>query len=127
MLRVLVFEDELSSQEIARSALSALGITDIAFATDGDKGLKILERMEPKPDFILCDIFMPDKDGIETVMELADRNFKGGLIFITGAGLQLSSVAKAIATQRGLNFLGVLGKPLVCEQLEHILMPLIDP
>jgi CheY-like chemotaxis protein len=127
MKRVLVFEDELSSQEIARSALGGLGITDIAFATDGDKGLKILDRMEPKPDFILCDIFMPDKDGIETVMELADRNFKGGLIFITGAGLQLSSVAKAIAKQRGLNFLGVLGKPLVSEQLEQMLIPLIGP
>jgi response regulator of citrate/malate metabolism len=125
MKRVLVFEDELSSQAIAQRALNILGITDIAFASDGDKGLKILDRMEPKPDFILCDIFMPDKDGIETVMELADRNFKGGLIFITGAGVQLSSVAKTIANQRGLNFLGVLGKPLVCEQLEQMLMPLM--
>jgi CheY-like chemotaxis protein len=125
MKRVLVFEDEMSSQEIARHALNGLGITDIAFASDGDMGLKILDRMEPKPDFILCDIFMPDKDGIETVTELADRNFTGGLIFITGAGLHLSSVAKTIAKQRGLNFLGVLAKPLVYEQLEQMLFPMM--
>jgi response regulator of citrate/malate metabolism len=125
MKRVLVFEDEMSSQEIARRTLNSMGITEIAFACDGDRGLKILDRMEPKPDFILCDIFMPDKDGIETVTELANRGFKGGLVLITGAGDTLASVAKTIAIQRDLNFLGLLKKPLNAEQLTQVLQPLM--
>lgn len=121
MTRVLVFEDEPISQEIARRALQRLGISDIAFATDGQAGLKILDRMEPSPDLILCDIFMPEKDGIEIVSALAKRQFKGGLILITGADAQLLRVAQTIALRRNLRFLGALGKPLVDAQLADIL------
>jgi CheY-like chemotaxis protein len=121
MKRVLVFEDELSSQEIARRSLNRIGITDIAFAPDGKTGLAIFDRMEPKPDCILCDIFMPEKDGIEIVSDLAERHFKGGLILITGADAQFIKVAKIIAIEKGLHFLGTLEKPLVEAQLANLL------
>jgi CheY-like chemotaxis protein len=46
MTRVLVLEDEASSQEITRCALQCTGITDITLAGDGETGLKMLGRME---------------------------------------------------------------------------------
>lgn len=51
-------------------------IIEVAFATDGHAGLKLFDRMEPKPDPILCDIFMPEKDGVEICNSLADQHFK---------------------------------------------------
>jgi CheY-like chemotaxis protein len=52
MTRVLVLEDEASSQEITRCALQCTGITgitgitDITLAGDGETGLKMLGRIE---------------------------------------------------------------------------------
>lgn len=125
MIRALVFEDEPSSQEIARRALRRIGITDVAFATDGATGLKTYDLMKPLPELILCDIFMPEKDGIEIVEALVDRNFKGGLILVTGADARFQLVAQTIAIHRNLHFLGSLHKPLDDVELAKTLAPLI--
>jgi response regulator of citrate/malate metabolism len=112
MKRVLVFEDELSSQEIARRAFQRVGITDIAFAADGEAGLNILDRMEPKPDLILCDIFMPEKDGIEIVSALVERKFAGGLILISSGDPTMLTIAQLLAKNGKIQLLGALFKPL---------------
>jgi response regulator of citrate/malate metabolism len=121
MTRVLVLEDEASSQEITRCALQRAGITDITLAGDGETGLKMLGRMEPQPDLVICDIFMPEKDGIEIVGALVDHRFKGGLILVSGADAQYLHVAQTMAIHGGLHLLGVLQKPLQEHQLANLL------
>lgn len=124
MKRVLVFEDELISQELARRALNRLGITRIEFASDGSQGLQILDDMPSQPDLIILDIFMPEKDGIEIVNALIERKFAGGLILVTGADAQYLRIAKIIATQNGLQYLGWIGKPLKDEALAPLVLRL---
>ena len=121
MMRVLVLDDEISSQEVARRALQRAGISDVAFATDGASGLKILDRMEPKPALIICDIFMPEQDGIEIVHALVKRKFGGGLVLITGVDMDFLEVAKTISLQYGLRYLGSIQKPLRDEDLAAVL------
>jgi len=120
-MRVLVLEDEWSSQEITRRALQRLGILDVTFAANGAQGIQFLERMKPQPDLILCDIFMPEMDGIEFVTTLTTRNFTGDLIFITGMDPQFVQVAQAIATGAGLRYLGSVLKPLTDAALQALL------
>lgn len=127
MTRVLVFEDEVICQEMTQLALHRLGIPDITLAPDGATGLKIFDYMAPKPNLIICDIFMPEKDGIEIVGALVKRKFTGGLILLTGADAQFLHIAKTIAISNGLNYLGWLGKPFNDEALASALLRLSEP
>ena len=122
MNSVLVFEDDLISQELAKRALQRLGISNIAFAANGSLGLKMLDSMEYQPNLIILDIFMPEKDGIEIVNALVERKFKGGVVLVTGADLQYLHIAKTIAVGNGLQYLGWLSKPLSDEDLSRTLL-----
>lgn len=127
MTFVLVFEDDEFSQEIVQRALHRLGISNITFAAAGAKGLKMLDGMVPPPELVICDIFMPGKDGIEIVNALVERKFVGGLILVSGADMQYLHIAKTIAISHGLHFLGCISKPLRDDELENALLQLAKP
>jgi CheY-like chemotaxis protein len=114
---VLVVDDDEFSREVLRRKLLDLGVTNTQMAHDGLNGICVLDGLPRPPDFIVCDIFMPDMDGIEFLGELAKRHYQGGLILVTGVNLDMLQVAQNIATGKGLKMLGVLIKPLKREEL----------
>ena len=67
MARILVVDDEPDICDLLREILSLAG-HDVLVALDGDSAITLL-RKQPV-DVILTDIFMPGKEGIETIMEL---------------------------------------------------------
>ena len=113
-------DDDKYSLDLARLTLSKLGYTDVHVAQDGSEGLRVLDRLHPPPAFLICDIFMPDKDGIEFVAGLATRGYGGGLILVSGGDVQMLAVARLIAVQSGLNVLSALTKPLQQEALQQV-------
>lgn len=121
MKKILLIEDEETSLELALSALKRLGYTDITCAEDGESGRKLLDSMEPKPDVVISDIFMPNKDGIEIVNELVARKFAGELILVSGGDPRMLPIAKLVAVNGGLNLLAALLKPLNEQALEQVL------
>ncbi|MEO6954798.1 MAG: response regulator [Polyangia bacterium] len=62
--KILVLEDEPAVQTLIRKQLTAQGF-DVTVASDGLDGLMKLEGM--KPDLIVCDVMMPNLDGMEFV------------------------------------------------------------
>jgi CheY-like chemotaxis protein len=114
---VLVVDDDEFSRDAMRRALVALGLAPLQVADGGRAGLLALDRLAPAPDFIICDIFMPDMDGIEFVVELGRRHYQGGLILVTGVNTDMLEVAQDIARLRGLNLLAGLVKPLQSDAL----------
>jgi CheY-like chemotaxis protein len=67
---VLIVDDDSFSQELFSEMLRTLGITDIHTASNGRSGLRTLAALARAPDSLICDIFMPDMDGIEFLGEL---------------------------------------------------------
>ena len=61
---ILVLEDDPSVQMLMRKQLTAHGYR-VTTASDGLDGLMKLEAV--KPDLIICDVMMPNLDGIEFV------------------------------------------------------------
>ena len=118
---VLVIDDEESSQQVARIALERIGFKDIVVVGDGAVAVRVLDGMVRPPDFVLCDIFMPESDGIEFVTALAMRRFSGGLVLVTGGDTQYLVIAKRIARFHGLKLLASLTKPLRVEALSQAL------
>ena len=118
---VLVIDDDDYSLDLARLTLGKLGFTKVQTAHDGSVGLRLLDEMPEPPDFVICDIFMPERDGIEFVGELAKRRYPGGVILISGGDAQMLALARQIAVASGLNLRGAFTKPLQQEQLRQAL------
>ena len=118
---VLVVEDDEFSREILRKNLLYLGVADIYSACDGVAGIRVLNSMQQLPDFVICDIFMPDMDGIEFLGELARREYQGGIILMTGVSRDMLQVAQEIASFKGLKMLGACTKPLQYEALSSMM------
>ena len=114
---VLVVDDDEFSQEVMGEILTSLGIAPLPMAQSGRAAVRALEQLVRAPDFIICDIFMPDMDGIEFVGELAQRHYRGGLVLVTGANVDMLAVARQIALSRKLNVVGSFVKPLYKEAL----------
>jgi len=107
MARILVVDDDKEVREMLRQMLERAGY-EVVDACDGNVALK-LYREQPT-DLIITDLIMPNKEGIETIMELR-RDFPDvKIIAISGGGRigpkDYLSSAKMLGARR------ILAKPL---------------
>lgn len=123
---VLVIDDEETSQAVARQALLHIGVRHIVVVGDGEAAVRVLDRLREPPDFVICDIFMPESDGIEMVNALVARHYAGGLVLVTGGDSQYLVIAKRVARFHGLRLLATLTKPLSAQALAQALFGLPD-
>lgn len=67
---ILIMDDEVDFLGYLQRCLEPAGF-DVILAQDGDVGLKFL-RKGVHVDLMLCDLIMPNKEGLETLMELRE-------------------------------------------------------
>jgi CheY-like chemotaxis protein len=122
-MRVLIVDDEESSRELIRLHLKSLGVTDVHVAEDGRQALRLLDSLQPPPDLIFSDVFMPDTDGFETLAGLRKRAYSGGVVLISGRDLDMLSFAQTVANDNYLNLWGTLVKPVGVDTVARVLGP----
>lgn len=69
--RVLLVEDELDIQIVARLALQDIGRLEVEVCGSGIEALEIAPRF--LPELILLDVMMPEPDGPKTLKALAKK------------------------------------------------------
>jgi CheY-like chemotaxis protein len=117
----LVVDDDAFSVAIAQRVLNKLGFAECVVAEDGADGLRFFAQMARAPDLILCDIFMPNIDGIEFLDALAKLHYKGQVVLISGGRAAMLEMAGLLAHTGGLNVTAKISKPLDQEQLAQAL------
>lgn len=111
MARILVIDDDSDVRDLIREQLQSAG-HEVRAASDGVEGLA-LQRDSPAA-VVVCDIFMPEKEGIETIRELKEEFPAVKIIAISGGGRlrtarrsftahELSVVATELGVARVLN------------------------
>ena len=81
MAKILVIDDDEIMNGMTVQLLSEAGY-EAEGAQDGDCGLKLLES---KPfDLVVTDIVMPEKEGIETIIAIRNKNKTMPIIAISG-------------------------------------------
>lgn len=82
---VLVIDDDVGLQQMLELALREAGY-EVAFASDGEEALALLETL--RPDLILCDIMMPEMDGVQFFAAIRERlRYEGiPIIVLTALG-----------------------------------------
>jgi DNA-binding NtrC family response regulator len=83
MARILVIDDDADLREVILEALESAG-HEARGATDGVQGLEL--QHERPADVVITDIFMPDKEGIETIRELKEQFPGVKIIAMSGGG-----------------------------------------
>ncbi len=104
MERILVVDDDANIRSSVAAALDHGGYT-VATAANGRQAIAI--HLEAPVDLIIIDIFMPEKDGLETIMELRQGFPDMKIIAMSGRGATASKdyleAAKAFGADAALS------------------------
>lgn len=118
---VMVVDDDEFSQEILTAMLGQLGVSDVRVAGGGREGLQILSQLPQPPDYLICDVYMPDMDGIEFLEQLAKKRYAGVVILVSGAHAEMLDIVQDVARADGIKVLGALTKPLRLQALSQMM------
>jgi CheY-like chemotaxis protein len=83
MAKILVFDDEPSILLMIKKMLEKAG-HEVDIALNGREGMELFEKN--KPDLLITDIIMPEKEGLETILELRKKYPELKIIAISGGG-----------------------------------------
>jgi two-component system, chemotaxis family, chemotaxis protein CheY len=83
-LRVLLVEDNLFAQRLARSVLIQLGVSDIIIVNDGRAAIDVLEDQDQRFDLIISDWNMPNVTGLQLLQHVRSTWQNMPFLMLTG-------------------------------------------
>ena len=119
MQRILIIEDDPAMSEYMGDILRRAGFS-VSAAFNGLAGLEAI-RSSP-PDLAIVDIFMPEKDGLEVLVELRRHAPKLNVLITSGKQHLLSGSSLALAEKLGAN--ATLPKPFTPKELLNVVSKL---
>jgi CheY-like chemotaxis protein len=117
MAHILVIDDDEQFRTMLVQMLSQDG-HQVTIATDGAEGLRLISQV--KPELIITDILMPNKDGLEIIIELDRERSKIPIIAVSGGRRSIT----AEFNLESANLLGAhatLAKPFTRADLRSVL------
>jgi DNA-binding response OmpR family regulator len=111
-MRILVIDDEPALRELIRRMLEPAG-HQVIEAPDGKAGMKAFKAQQF--DVVVTDVVMPEKEGIETIMEMRRLNQTMRIVAISGGGRIKNMDFLKLA--RGLGADATLPKPFRKDEL----------
>jgi len=111
-MRVLIIDDEELARFTIRESLENAHY-DVEEAENGRIGIE--KQIETPFDLIITDLIMPDKEGIETIIELKNTFPSVKIIAISGGGRSQNMDFLEMSERFGAN--QVLAKPFTEQQL----------
>jgi CheY-like chemotaxis protein len=118
---VLVVDDDPIFLEMATSVLSSQRDVSVLRACNGHEAIKQIEASNGSLALIVCDLNMPEKDGVEVILELGRRRVQTPVLLVTGAIPAVVKSAEVLARAHKLNILNLLIKPVHFRQLSSAL------
>ncbi|CDG81255.1 response regulator [Janthinobacterium agaricidamnosum] len=123
-LRVLLLDDDIFMLDVLCDMLAEIGAFDIRCESHSELALSTLR--EHQPDVLICDLSMPDMDGIEFLRAAAETGFRGGVVLLSGMHSAVRMAAERLAQANGLRILGTYKKPLESSDLEAVIKLQLD-
>ncbi len=94
MTHILLLEDNPNDSELLLNALRQRSAWTIRTAANCREASRLLE--EWTPDLILCDIHLPDCNGLAWIAEIRRGGYRGSILAITGAANSTENVIAAL-------------------------------
>lgn len=122
-LRLMVVDDDpfvRSALAVMLGHLTSKPVTVCASAQEAMEAMARFTESEPL-DAIICDLRMPQIDGVTFIRQLADANFRGAVIVVSVADVRLRQSVERLARSLGLQVIASLAKPASSGQLASAL------
>ena len=85
MARILIIDDNDEFRKLFVEVLENVGY-EVCDASSGDEGIDVYR--EKKPDLVITDIIMPEKEGVETMLDLKKEFPDVKIIAMSGGGFE---------------------------------------
>lgn len=119
-INILALDDEPFMLGVLLHMLGRLGFDRVAAADNGSSALASLVSTRP-PNLILCDLNMPQMDGVEFIRKLGEHNYRGSLIVVSGEDARLLQSVEKLVHAHGIDLLGYLTKPVAPDALSRLI------
>ena len=123
-MRVLLLDDDSFLLELLQDMLEDMGSFTIFAESDARRALATVAAEHP--DLLVCDLSLPDMDGIEFLQAAARSGFGGCVMLLSGMDSGVRKAAERLARAHGLRVLGAFPKPITRAALQAALAPLLD-
>ena len=120
----LIVDDDDFQRDLLGSQLMHLGWSQLKFAESGQAALAVYDQYQQKIELIVCDLSMPDMDGLVLMRHFAQRKVEAGIFLVSGASEEIRSSAAGLASAHGLNLVGVLPKACTLDDLRIVIAAL---
>lgn len=118
---VLVVDDDPVVLMQMKEMLAGIGVAEVLSARNGVEAILLMNRRKAPLDVVVCDLNMPEMDGVEMIRRFGQTGFRGGLILMSGADEQLMTTVGKLAELQGLTVLGQIHKPATPEAMRDLL------
>jgi DNA-binding response OmpR family regulator len=119
--RLLLIDDEPALADYLANAARACGFDPII--TERDEQFREA-FIASQPEMVALDLGMPGMDGVELTRFLADQDYHGPVLIVSGFDRRVLESAFRLGEALGLNMVGPVEKPVRFEVLEELLSKL---
>ncbi|MCK5504364.1 MAG: response regulator [Thermodesulfovibrionia bacterium] len=114
MAKILIVDDDKNYRSSLRRLLTDLDY-DVIVAENGDEAISTYTQSPA--DIVITDIFMPEKDGLEVIIELKKKFQDSKIIAISGGSTKFNVSLNLLEQAKQLGAHTVIEKPFRNEQL----------
>ncbi len=119
MIVLVVEDDDFQRRTIARM-LRSLGASEVQETGDGRQALASIRDSAPV-DVVVCDLDMPEMDGMEFIRHLGQAESAVSVIIASAQEPALLNSVKKMARAYGVRLLGIIEKPVTSKELENLI------
>jgi len=116
--RLLLIDDEPALADFLAAGARGAGLEAAITSNDGEFREQFLAT---NPDMVALDLGMPGMDGVELLRFLAEHNYQGPVLIVSGFDRRVLESAFRLGEALGLNMTGPLEKPVRLQDLEELL------
>jgi CheY-like chemotaxis protein len=109
--KVLIVDDDPIISQVLGAYFEEHAVNSVLAADNGGKAMSMLAE-HPDVDLIVCDLHMPDVDGVEFMNQLLPINCKIPILLISASRGPTVKAAETLAKAYGLDVIGMLPKPI---------------
>jgi|GEM_PF-385993 len=120
-LCIFLVDDDAFMLEVIEQHLNDSGITQVLPFLSAKAALERLAQL-PQPDWVFCDLQMPDMDGVAFLRQLGLLKYEGYIAILSAMDKQVLKAVVLLAQSFNLKLGGTLTKPIKKDQLAQMLL-----